>query len=557
MRLAVPHRVLLGLRQLAAARRASPRACSGAQHSRGAAAAAAASSGGSSPPAASAPSQHSSQPEQQAEQAPQSQPAWPALILGIESSCDDTGVAVVSASGRVLGESLASQADIHAAWGGVVPKLAQEAHEAAIDGCVEAALAAAGVRPEQLDAVAVTIGPGLSLCLRVGVLKARQLAAAHRLPLIPVHHMEAHALVARLGATRFAAEAAAAEQQQQQGVQQQQQQQGVQAQQQPAASTAALGAASDAVQAAAEAAADAAVEFPFLCLLISGGHNLLLLVEGIGQYTQLGTTLDDALGEAYDKVARLLGLELKPSGGAALEAFAREGDPRALPFSVPMQRRPTCDFSYAGLKTAVRLAIEEQAPEATDANRQLRADIAASFQRVAVAHLEERCRRAVGWVQESHPQVRHLVVAGGVASNQYIRGRLTAIADAAGLRLVCPPPRLCTDNGVMVAWAGMERYQLGLVEPPPASAQVADGEWLDLRPRWPLTDRKDPRSFTAPRSAKKKRIFTSLTQLMHQQQQGEAAAEAGAAGEAAAAEAAAAGGAQEQEQQAAAAGAQR
>ncbi len=169
MRLAVPHRVLLGLRQLAAARRASPRACSGAQHSRGAAAAAAASSGGSSPPTASAPSHQPPQPEQQAGQPPQSPPARPALILGIESSCDDTGVAVVSASGRVLGESLASQADIHAAWGGVVPKLAQEAHEAAIDGCVEAALAAAGVRPDQLDAVAVTIGPGLSLCLRVSL----------------------------------------------------------------------------------------------------------------------------------------------------------------------------------------------------------------------------------------------------------------------------------------------------------------------------------------------------------------------------------------------------
>ncbi|EFN53265.1 hypothetical protein CHLNCDRAFT_8322, partial [Chlorella variabilis] len=359
------------------------------------------------------------------------------LVLGIESSCDDTGVAVVSTSGRVLGESLATQADIHAAWGGVVPKLAQEAHEAAIDGCVEAALASAGVTPDQLDAVAVTIGPGLSLCLRVGVLKARQLAAAHQLPLIPVHHMEAHALTA-------------------------------------------------AASAASPAATPDLVEFPFLCLLISGGHNLLLLVEGIGQYTQLGTTLDDALGEAYDKVARLLGLDLRPSGGAALEAFAAGGDPRALPLSVPMQRRPTCDFSYAGLKTAVRLAIEEQAPEATEGNRQVRADIAASFQRVAVQHLEERCRRGVQWAQESHPQVRHLVVAGGVASNRYIRGRLAAVAQAAGLRLVCPPPRLCTDNGVMVAWAGVERLQLGLAEAPPASGEPGEGEWVDLRPRWPL-----------------------------------------------------------------------
>ena len=163
-------------------------------------------------------------------------------MLGIESSCDDTGVAVVSSSGRVLGEALATQAEIHAAWGGVVPKLAQEAHEAAIDCCVDAALAAAGVEAGELAGVAVTVGPGLSLCLRVGVRKAHALAARHALPLVPVHHMEAHALVARLGR-------------------------------------------------------QAEVAFPFLCLLVSGGHNLLLLVEGVGQYIQLGTTLDDALGE--------------------------------------------------------------------------------------------------------------------------------------------------------------------------------------------------------------------------------------------------------------------
>lgn len=370
MRLSVPRQVLLSLRQLAAARRAAPRACSPALHSRAAAAAAGAAASGGTDSAAPAASQ---QVQQQQVQQRQQQPpasARPALILGIESSCDDTGVAVVSASGRVLGESLASQADIHAAWGGVVPKLAQEAHEAAIDGCVEAALAAAGVRPEQLDAVAVTIGPGLSLCLRVrrasaaaragalqqaqrlaaarlaaprcprslawllpepctchrchtlppsivqvGVLKARQLAAAHRLPLIPVHHMEAHALVARLGATRFAAAATALEQRAQQ------QQPGAAAAAGDAAAgsadcAAAGAAAAAAIEAAAAAAGAAGVDFPFLCLLISGGHNLLLLVEGVGQYTQLGTTLDDALGECRGAAAAAS----TAAGGAAVLA---------------------------------------------------------------------------------------------------------------------------------------------------------------------------------------------------------------------------------------------
>lgn len=228
-------------------------------------------------------------------------------------------------------------------------------------------------------------------------------------------------------------------------------------------------------------------------------------------------------GEAYDKVARLLGLELKPSGGAALEALALEGDPTVFPFTVPLRRRQTCDFSYAGLKTGVRLCIEERLggvelpalpAEVDPEGRRVRADIAASFQTVAVRHLEDRCRRGLQWAKESHPEVQHLVVAGGVASNAYLRARLTAVANEGGLELVCPPPRLCTDNGVMVGWAGAERLRIGLgVEPPPPTVVPAEGEWVDLRPRWPLTDRKDARAFSAPRSAKKKNIFASLEQL--------------------------------------------
>jgi N6-L-threonylcarbamoyladenine synthase len=396
------------------------------------------------------------------------------LVLGIESSCDDTGVAVVSSSGRILGEALASQADVHAAFGGVVPALAAEAHAAAMDACLSRALAQAGVAPTDLAAVAVTVGPGLSLCLRVGAHAARRLAAAHALPLIPVHHMEAHALVARLDRPDL--------------------------------------------------------EFPFLCLLVSGGHNLLVVAEGVGRYALLGATLDDAVGEAFDKVARLLGLEARPSGGAALEALAARGDPKAVRFTVPLRRRPTCDFSFAGLKTAVRLAVETRlgeragsaAPWAENLEsgggpelQQFRADVAASFQAVAVAHLAERTARALRWAREAHPELRHVVVAGGVASNSALRTALEAAARAGGAELVAPPPRLCADNGAMVAWAGAERLLLGLgVEPPPPAAAADDeAEWVDVRPRWPLTDRRDARAFSAPRSAKKSRVSAALELL--------------------------------------------
>ena len=305
------------------------------------------------------------------------------LILGIETSCDDTAAAVVTGDGRVLGEAKTSQDAIHAPWGGVVPNLAQEAHKAAIDDVVSTALRNARVDASRLDAVAVTVGPGLSMCLRVGVCAAQDLCAAHEIPIVPVHHMEAHGLVARLsGGTEL-------------------------------------------------------VRFPFLALLVSGGHNQLILTRGVGDHVILGSTLDDALGEAYDKTARLLGLDVGGGGGPALEALAREGDPRAYAFPVPLRKRKNCDFSYAGLKTAARLAVERDLPElvaeGSDAfstvcapgtkpsevrtpgvtredgetsekrerkERKIRADIAASFQAAAVKHLEERTRRAVGWAND-------------------------------------------------------------------------------------------------------------------------------------------------------------
>eukprot|EP00884_Botryococcus_braunii_P015660 jgi/Botrbrau1/2778/Bobra.0164s0055.1 len=333
------------------------------------------------------------------------------VVLGIESSCDDTGVAVVTSDGEILAEVLISQADIHEPWGGVVPKLAQQAHEAAISAAVENVLQMAAVQPEQLDAVAATLGPGLSLCLKVGVAKAKELCQRHGLPYVGVHHMEAHALVARL---------------------------------------------------------EADVAFPFVCLLISGGHNMLVTVHGVGQYTLLGSTFDDALGEAYDKIARLLGLSMDPNYGAALEKLAEEGDPLRFRFTAPLQKRRCANFSYAGLKTAVRLAIEAEAPgPPSPGNRQVRADIAASFQHVATRHLAERTLRGLTWALEGSPGIRSLVVAGGVAANKHVRSALAAVAEELGLQLVCPRPPLCTDNGVMVAWAALERLQEGVWQLPP------------------------------------------------------------------------------------------
>uniref|UniRef100_A0A0D9UZZ0 Glycoprotease 1 n=1 Tax=Leersia perrieri TaxID=77586 RepID=A0A0D9UZZ0_9ORYZ len=323
------------------------------------------------------------------------------LMLGIETSCDDTAAAVVRGDGVILSQVVSSQV-------------------------VQKALNDANVSESDLCAVAVTVGPGLSLCLRVGVHKARKIAKEFRLPIVGVHHMEAHALVSRL--------------------------------------------------------VNKDLNFPFLALLISGGHNLLVLAHELGKYVQLGTTIDDAIGEAYDKSARWLGLDIRKGGGPALEQLALEGDPKAIKFSVPMRQHKDCNFSYAGLKTQVRLAIESRnipadhisISSATEEDRQLRANIAASFQRVAVLHLEERCQRAVEWALKMEPSIKYFVVSGGVASNQYVRTHLNHIADKNGLQLVCPPPSLCTDNGVMIAWTGIEHFIAGRFDDPPAFDEPDD-----------------------------------------------------------------------------------
>ncbi|XP_058729290.1 probable tRNA N6-adenosine threonylcarbamoyltransferase, mitochondrial [Vicia villosa] len=385
------------------------------------------------------------------------------VVLGIETSCDDTAVAVVRSDGEILSQVVSSQADLLVKYGGVAPKMAEEAHSQVIDQVVQEALDKAYMTEKDLTAVAVTIGPGLSLCLRVGVQKARRIAGGFNLPIIGIHHMEAHALVARL--------------------------------------------------------IEKDLQFPFMALLISGGHNLLILARDLGQYIQLGTTIDDAIGEAYDKSAKWLGLDMSRSGGPAIEELAREGNDKSVNFSIPMKQHKDCNFSYAGLKTQVRLAIESKKIDAkipissaSYEDRMSRADIAASFQRIAVLHLEERCERAIQWALKMEPSIRHLVISGGVASNQYVRARLDTVVKKNGLQLVCPPPRLCTDNGVMIAWTGIEHFRVGRYDPPPPAEDPEDF-FYDVRPRWPLGE-EYAEGRSESRFLRSARIHPSLTSLI-------------------------------------------
>ncbi|XP_015888677.3 probable tRNA N6-adenosine threonylcarbamoyltransferase, mitochondrial [Ziziphus jujuba] len=393
------------------------------------------------------------------------------LVLGIETSCDDTAAAVVRSNGEILSQVISSQADLLARYGGVAPKMAEEAHSQVIDQVVQEALDKANLSERDLSAIAVTIGPGLGLCLRVGVRKARKIAGRFNLPIVGVHHMEAHTLVARL--------------------------------------------------------TEKDLQFPFMALLISGGHNLLILACDLGHYIQLGTTIDDAIGEAYDKTAKWLGLDMRRSGGPAIEELAQEGDAKSFKFATPMKQHKDCNFSYAGLKTQVRLAIESRninaaipISSASIQDRSSRADIAASFQRVAVLHLEERCERAIEWALKIEPSVKYLVVSGGVASNQYVRSQLDQVVKKNGLHLVCPPPSLCTDNGVMVAWTGIEHYRMGRFDPPPPADEPEDFMY-DIRPRWPLGE-EYAEGRSEARSMRKARIHPSLTSLiqasLHEQQ---------------------------------------
>jgi tRNA threonylcarbamoyl adenosine modification protein TsaD len=352
---------------------------------------------------------------------PKNMQTTPFTVLGIESSCDDTGAAVVRSDGVILGEALAKQIEIHNVWGGVVPGLARDAHVQNMDRIIDRAIANAGLKSvADVDAIAVTVGPGLEICLRVGCQKAVQLAQTYNKPFVGVHHLEAHILMARMPYDTHTTTN----------------------DEPPKVPT---------------------IDFPFLALLVSGGHCQLLECHGIGQYRILGGTIDDSLGEAYDKTARLLGLPVGGGGGPAVEKLAAMGDDQAIRFTVPMHSRKDFDFSYAGLKTNVRRASEklieqhnaaiaesseERIERAEQLPEQVRADLAASFQNVAIQHIEQRLKRAMDML-ESSTSIRTLAVVGGVAANQKLRSRLEAICSRRNepWKMVVPPPRLCTDQG--------------------------------------------------------------------------------------------------------------
>jgi len=342
----------------------------------------------------------------------------PILLLGIETSCDETAAAVVDGSRRILANQIHSQIEAHTPFGGVVPEIAARAHLDYLDGVVTGALDQAGITLDDVDAIAVTGGPGLIGGVIVGVMMAKALAAASGKAFVAVNHLEAHALTARLTAPQ-----------------------------------------------------DHPLEFPYLLLLVSGGHCQLLDVAGIGLYRRLGATIDDAAGEAFDKAAAMLGLGFP--GGPALERAAVGGDPARLPLPRPMLGRPGADFSFSGLKTALRQAIEARPSPLSAADIR---DFAASFQQAVVDVVVDRTRHAIADFSGRHGSGGRLVAAGGVAANRAIRAALGALAERTGMTLSVPPPGLCTDNAAMVAWAGIERLRGGAV----------DGLDFAPRPRWPL-----------------------------------------------------------------------
>jgi N6-L-threonylcarbamoyladenine synthase len=340
-------------------------------------------------------------------------------VLGIETSCDETAAAVVErgadGSGAIRSNVVLSQIDEHTPYGGVVPEIAARAHVEALDRLIGQALREADVTVAELDGIAATAGPGLIGGLLVGLMTGKAIAAASGKPFVAINHLEAHALTARL---------------------------------------------------------TDGVGFPYLLLLVTGGHTQIVAVRDVGDYARWGTTVDDAVGEAFDKVAKMLGLGWP--GGPAVEAIAARGDGTRFALPRPMAGRPGCDFSFSGLKTAVRLEAEKLAP----LSDQDVADLCASFQAAVTDSLCDRAESALRRFADEFSSPPVLVVAGGVAANTAVRSRLETLAETHGARLIAPPIRLCGDNAAMVAWAGCERLARG-------SSDTLDAP---ARARWPLDE---------------------------------------------------------------------
>lgn len=339
------------------------------------------------------------------------------LILGIETTCDETSASIVrkrpDGGGDILANEIMSQIAQHAAYGGVVPEIAARAHIDYLDPLIRRALAAAEIAPAQLDGVAAAAGPGLIGGVMVGLSAGKALAWALDKPFVAVNHLEAHALTARM---------------------------------------------------------TDALPFPYLVLLVSGGHTQILEAREVGDYRRLGATIDDAIGEAFDKVGKMLGLAYP--GGPHVEQAARDGDPARFAFPRPMLGRLNADFSLSGLKTAVRNEVARRLPlSAQDV-----ADLAASFQAAIVDVVVDRVRMALRLARQSGAPPSAMVAAGGVAANNAVRRALQRFCAETGLRLALPPALLCGDNGAMIAWAGIERLSRGL----------SDGLDAQARPRWPL-----------------------------------------------------------------------
>ncbi|MGJ8692985.1 MAG: tRNA (adenosine(37)-N6)-threonylcarbamoyltransferase complex transferase subunit TsaD [Thalassotalea sp.] len=338
-------------------------------------------------------------------------------ILGIESSCDETGIAIYDEEKGILAHQLYSQVAVHADYGGVVPELASRDHVRKTIPLIKAVFAEAGLTPDDIDGVAYTAGPGLVGALLVGCSIGRSLAYGWNLPAVPVHHMEGHLLAPMLE--------------------------------------------------------EDVPEFPFIALLVSGGHTMLVRVDGIGQYQMLGESVDDAAGEAFDKTAKLLGLDYP--GGPVLAKMAESGTPKRYKFPRPMTDRPGLDFSFSGLKTSAATTVRKELTDCDDKSdayvTQTKADIAYAFQEAVVDTLAIKCRRAL-----EQTGLNRLVIAGGVSANTSLREKLAMTTAKLGGKVYYPRPEFCTDNGAMIAFAGMQRLKSGV------SADLT----FKATPRWPL-----------------------------------------------------------------------